>query len=254
MGPAIVEGRTSVGNLCRECREMQMCDGCQKSVCHNCLFPDWNVDPNPYMAVDPSELEHLRFVYSAHGGECGYCMDASAGRYIQCDYKNLYCLRCEPPLGTKLATDVYGGKLTFVAVVADCTPPSTVYARKKAYVRSRLCVLQPFRIAANQSPDDFSGLKTLAEIRIFEICNGCDSAICFECISQYHPRGNQSIRENISVYACCSRGCGESSAASARRGPPSSAGSEALLDGSQSQTVPSWGPDANAAMPGGSNS
>lgn len=208
-GPGIGEGRISVGNLCQECRQMQTCDGCQKFVCHNCLFSDWNAEPNPCMIVDPSELEHLRFVCSAHGGECVDCMDASAGRYFECEEcDNSFCLRCEPPSGAKVTTDVYGGELAFVAAAANTAPPSATFARKTAYVRSRLCLLKPFKVTVNQSPDDLNGLKTLAEIHLFEICDGCDSAICFECISRFHPRGNESIRKNISVYARCSRGCG----------------------------------------------
>jgi len=208
-GNGIGGGRYSIGNLCIDCRKMQTCGECGKFVCHNCCFANPAAPQNPLMTMDPPEVQYLKFICEQHGAECVECVSTRPENYFECDECGLgLCLRCEPPFGTNITTDLYGGEMDFMTMSDFDTALKLPYAKKSSFFRSRFCRLKAFKPLLPQDPDDMKGLLTLAEARQFEFCDGCDSTICIHCIGKLQAHRPTPSRPTTTLYTSCREGCG----------------------------------------------
>ncbi|KAF8251417.1 hypothetical protein K440DRAFT_670083 [Wilcoxina mikolae CBS 423.85] len=208
-GNGIGEGRYSIGNLCIDCREMETCGECGKFVCHNCCFANPAAPQNPLMTFAPPEVQHLKFICDHHGAECEECVSTTPQNYFECDECGLgLCLRCGPPFGLQITTDLYGGEMDFQTMNDFDADLKLPYPKKSSFFRSRFCRLNAFKPRDLQDPGDMLGLLTLSEARQFEFCDGCDSAICIQCIARLQTHRPIFYRPNATLYTCCREGCG----------------------------------------------
>lgn len=211
-GASIGRGRYSIGSLCYDCRMMQTCTQCERFVCHNCVFSDPTGPTNPHVATDPTEIHHLRFTCEqGHGAECHDCTSIGSQMYFECDEcATGRCLRCNNPTGLRTATDLYGGSME----VYDASDPNDgdiklPYCRKTALVLSRYAALSAFKPRTPQIPGS-DGVVFLAESRMFEYCDACDSALCRECIASFRSKATPLVytRNFPTMYTRCSNNCG----------------------------------------------
>jgi hypothetical protein len=210
-GPGIGNGRQSIGSLCCDCRRMLTCIRCNKFYCHNCCFANPTVQ-NPLMS-EPPRLDHIRYICTEfdHGPECLDCVSTGQQNYFQCDTCSTgYCLRCMPPSGLRCATTLFGGSMDISEQDNPVGGLRMKYSKTTALSHNKLATFAAFKPRRSQSLSLPSTIYTVGEAFLFEYCDGCDRALCSDCVSTTDTLVEEFkfYRQTASHYLVCSQGCG----------------------------------------------
>ena len=213
-GPGIGEGRMSIGSLCVDCQEFMTCGVCGKFICQNCMFGDPSGPANPF-SIGLPDLEHVRMVCTqpGHSPECIDCVASRSDLYFECEEcGGGTCLRCYPPNGKRIRTNLFGGTLDMTEQDSTQEGMHIPYSKTWPITSHRVGHLKAFQAGAAQNADDVLQLVVVEESYIFEYCDGCNTASCTDCMAKHgeimsNP-GEFFARPSASLWTICGAGCG----------------------------------------------
>lgn len=213
-GAAIGVGRFSMGSLCAACVIFMTCAECDKFICQSCFFKSPTGPQNPLMVSDVAGLRLLKVVCAqpGHGAECVDCIATRADLYFECEKCGRgYCLRCQNPTGRQVSTDLYGGSMRVYQndLISEVPGVKLRGGRPTPFAENPLCRLAAFKPAKPQVPTARPPV-TFTEHNLFEICIGCEKALCRKCVPSHAWEKGLEKRPNASKYRqCLESACGK---------------------------------------------